>query len=66
MNQKENDINDDYKNIKTRINELINPNEIIINNIFHFLTSETITLAENYKKFRHYNVYYNNAALIIS
>ena len=56
MNQKKNDINDDYKNAETRINEFINPNKIAINNILHFLTSETITLVENCKKFRHYNV----------
>ena len=56
MDQKKNDMNDDYENVKTRINELINPNEIIINNILHFLTLKTITLVENWKKFRRYNV----------
>ena len=52
MNQKKNNINNNYKNVETRINELINPNETIINNILHFLTLKTITLAENCKKFR--------------
>ena len=47
MNQKENDINDDYKNVETRINKFINSNKIVINNIFHFLTSEIIILVEN-------------------
>ena len=56
MNQKKNDINNNYKNIETRINELINPNEIAINNIFHFLISKTIILVENCKKFRRYNI----------
>ena len=56
MNQKKNDINDDYKSVETRINKLINLNEFVINNILHFLTSETIIFVENYKKFRLYNV----------
>ena len=66
MNQKESDINDDYKNVETRTNELINPNKIVINNILHFLTLEIITFAENCKEFRYYNVQYNNAILITS
>ena len=66
MNQKKNDTNDDYKNVEMRINELINSNKIVINNILYFLTLETITFVENYKKFRRYNVEYNNATLIIS
>ena len=56
MNQKENDINNDYKNVETRINKLINSNEIIINNILYFLTLKIIILVENCKKFRYYNV----------
>ena len=57
MNQNNNNnINDNYKNVKTRINELINSNKIDINNIFHFLTSETIIFVENCKKIRYYNV----------
>ena len=56
MNQKKNNINNDYKNVKTRINELINSNEIIINNVFYSLTLKTITFIENYKKFRFYNI----------
>ena len=55
-NQKKNDINDDYENAKTRINEFINSNKIVINNIFYSLTFKTITLIENRKKFRRYNV----------
>ena len=66
MNQKKNNINDNYKNVETRTNELINSNEIVINNIFYSLTLKTIILVENYKKFRRYNVQYNNAASIIS
>ena len=66
MNQKKNDINDDYKNAETRINEFINPNKTVINNILHFLTLKTITFVENYKKFRRYNVQYNNATSITS
>ena len=56
MNQKENDINDDYKNVETRINKLIHSNEIVINNILHFLTLKTIIFIENYMKFRYYNI----------
>ena len=56
MDQKKNNINDDYKNVETRTNELINSNEIIINNILYFLTSKIIIFVENYKKFRRYNV----------
>ena len=56
MNQKKNNINDDYKNVEMRINELINFNEIVINNIFHFLMLKTITFVENCKKIRRYNV----------
>ena len=49
-------MNDDYENVETRTNELINPNKIVLNNILHFLTSKTITLIENCKIFRRYNV----------
>ena len=56
MNQKKNNINNDYENVETRTNEFINSNEIVINNIFHSLTSEIITFIENYIKFRRYNV----------
>ena len=54
MDQKENNINNNYKNVETRINEFINSNKIVINNIFHSLTSKMITLVENCKKFRRY------------
>ena len=56
MNQKENNMNNDYENVETRTNKLINSNEIIINNIFHFLTLKIITFIENCKKFRHYYI----------
>ena len=56
MNQKENNINDNYKDAKTRTNELINSNKIIINNILYFLTLKMIILVEDCKKFRRYNV----------
>ena len=56
MNQKKNDINNDYENVETRINKLINSNKIVINNILYSLTSETIILVEKYKKFHRYNV----------
>ena len=49
-------MNDNYENVETRINKLINSNKIVINNILYFLTSKTITLVENCKKFRYYNV----------
>ena len=56
MNQKENDINDNYKNVETRINEFINLNKIVINNIFHFLTLITSIFVENCKEFRYYKI----------
>ena len=56
MNQKENNINDNNKSVKTRINELINSNKIVINNILYFLTLKIIILIENCIKFRRYNV----------
>ena len=56
MNQKKNDMNDDYKSVETRINKFINSDEIVINKNFHFLTLKTIILVENCKKFHRYNV----------
>ena len=56
MNQKKNNMNDNYENVETRKNKLINSNEIVINNIFYFLTLKIIAFVEDCKKFHHYNV----------
>ena len=56
MNQKKNNINDNYKNVETRINKFINSNKIVINNILHFLILKTITFIENCKKLHRYNI----------
>ena len=47
------------------VNNLINFNERDINNILYSLKFNIIILINKYKKYRVYNVQYNNVALII-
>ena len=49
-------INNNYKSVKSRINESINSNENIINKILYFITSRITTLTTNCKKFQKYSV----------
>ena len=51
-----NNINNNYKNIETNVNNLINFNKYIINQILYSLKPKTFILIDNYKEYHQYNV----------
>ena len=60
---------EDNSIFETRVNDSansVNQNEDAINKILHSLKSETITLIDDYKKFRRHSIQYNNAVFMIS
>ena len=50
--------------MKTRTNNVINPDEKAINNILYSLKFGTTILSNDCKEFRRYNVQYNNIAFM--
>ena len=49
-------INNNYKSVKSRINESINLNKNTINKILYFITSKITILTANCKEFQKYSI----------